>query len=283
MNEKSKFTKREWIHLIITLSIIQAFIWWVSFQFAGNSSALGYVSFAGTLISIILAVLAIGYTYGESHQQKNSSTTLANQIESLVAIKDKLEIQAEALNNINVLKTSLDEFSKNVYGQLESSKKGFEDFKKDFGKSNRDDKLLESKQNIDSIATLSIATLFNEATPFNKVCLILLILFVENKENESRNSNLIELYTYVNNLNIKELDENEEHHIFGGMVTWFQVLNRIGELSIQQSYVSPELIKLFNDYVNNPSTDFLQSFDGGANNLIGIAKASSYYLEDPEK
>lgn len=278
MAEKSNFTKREWIHLIITLSIIQAFIWWVSFQFAGNSSALGYVSFAGTLISIILAVLAIGYTYGESHQQKNSSTTLANQIESLVAIRDKLEIQAEALNNINVLKASLDEFSKNVYGQLESSKKGFEDFKKDFGKSNRDDQPLELQKNI-----CSITTLFNEATPFNKVCLILLILFVENKENENRNNNLIELYTYVNDLNIKELDENEEHHIFGGMATWFQVLNRIGELSIQQSYVSPELIKLFNDYINNPSTDFLQSFDGGAKNLIGIAKASGYYSNDAEK
>lgn len=270
-----KFSKREWIHLIITLSIIQGVIWYVSLTHSTNTSALGYVSFAGTLISIILAVLAIGYTYGESQQQKNSSITLANQIESLVAIKDKLEIQAEALDNINVLKTSLDEFSKNVYGQLESTKKGFEDFVKDFGSSKRDDKNVESDKPSDFIATI-----FYAASPFNIMSLILLILFVENKDNKKRENNLFELYTFVNNQNIKELSEDEEYIIFGGMATWFQVLNRIGELSIEDSYVCPELIKIFNDYLNNPTEDFLESFEGGAKSLIGIAKASSYYVAD---
>jgi len=270
-----KFSKREWIHLIITLSIIQGVIWYVSLTHSTNTSALGYVSFAGTLISIILAVLAIGYTYGESQQQKNSSITLANQIESLVAIKDKLEIQAEALDNINVLKTSLDEFSKNVYGQLESTKKGFEDFVKDFGSSKRDDKNVESDNPSDFIATI-----FNAASPFNIMCLILLILFVENKDNKKRENNLFELYIFVNNQNIKELSEDEEYSIFGGMATWFQVLNRNGELSIENSYVSPELIKIFNDYLNNPTEDFLESFEGGAKSLIEIAKASSYYVAD---
>lgn len=114
MSEKTKFSKREWIHLIITLSIVQAAIWFVSFVYANNSSALGYISFAGTIISIILAVLAIGYTYGESQQQKNSSSTLGNQIESLIKIKDKLEIQAEALEDIKELKSNLTRFSENV-------------------------------------------------------------------------------------------------------------------------------------------------------------------------
>lgn len=274
MSENSKFTKREWVHLIVTLSIIQAFIWWVSFQFSGNSSALGYVSFAGTLISIILAVLAIGYTYGESQQQKNSSETLAGQINSLVKIKDKLEIQAEALDNINILKSSLDEFSKKVYSHLESSQKGFEDFKKDFGKSNKNVKKPEFNEDFNE----AIVLLFKAATPFNKISLIMLILYTENRNNENReNVDMIEMYTYLNNLNLENFAPVEEHRVFGGMATWFQVLNRIGELSVESSYVSPELINIFNDYVNKPSNDFLQSFDGGAHAVLKLAKTSNYY------
>ncbi|OCY30535.1 hypothetical protein BFR75_11115 [Acinetobacter pittii] len=109
-----KFSKREWFHLIITLSIIQAGVWYISFQYASNASALGYISFAGTLISIILAILAIGYTYGESQQQKNSSATLANQLDSLVKIKDKLESQAGALEDIKLLKVVINEFSTKI-------------------------------------------------------------------------------------------------------------------------------------------------------------------------
>lgn len=126
MAEKNKFTKREWIHLIITLSIIQAFIWWISFQFSGSSSALGYISFAGTLISIILAVLAIGYTYGESQQQKNSSLTLVNQIEELVKIKDDLKIQADALESMQNLKNDITTFKEEVLNHFFETKNKIE-------------------------------------------------------------------------------------------------------------------------------------------------------------
>jgi len=278
MSEKNRFTKREWILFITILLIVEGFIFWVSFQFSGNSSALGYVSFAGTLISIILAVLAIGYTYGESQQQKNSSSTLANQIESLVAIKDKLEIQAEALNNINVLKLTLDEFAKNVYGQLENSKKGFEDFKKNFGTSNKDIQSSALK-NTDA----SVTKLFNAASPFIKISLILLIMFIANKkdkEDKKVGGSVSELYNFLISLNLEGLSNDDEHSIFGGMATWFQVLNRIDELSIDNCYVSPELIKIFKDYLNNPSEDFLQSFNGVEKSLIKMAKKTSYYSEN---
>ncbi|HID9521902.1 TPA: hypothetical protein ACXI2C_003372 [Acinetobacter baumannii] len=126
MSEKTKFTTREWILSIIIMLIIEAFIFWVAFQFAGNSSALGYVSFAGTLISIILAVLAIGYTYVESQQQKNSSATFANQLDSLVKIKDKLQIQAEALENIQNLKNDITDFKAEVFDHFSETKNKIE-------------------------------------------------------------------------------------------------------------------------------------------------------------
>ncbi|AQV16929.1 hypothetical protein [Acinetobacter pittii] len=126
MSEKTKFTTREWILSIIIMLIIEAFIFWVAFQFAGNSSALGYVSFAGTLISIILAVLAIGYTYVESQQQKNSSATFATQLDSLVKIKDKLQIQAEALENIQNLKNDITDFKAEVFDHFSETKNKIE-------------------------------------------------------------------------------------------------------------------------------------------------------------
>ncbi|MFW1765903.1 hypothetical protein ACG9X2_10630 [Acinetobacter bereziniae] len=130
MSEKTKFSTREWILSIIILLIVEAFVFWVAFQFAGNSSALGYVSFAGTIISIILAVLAIGYTYGESQQQKNSSETLSTQISSLVKIKDKLEKQADALEDIKELKNKMTEFSSNVYDRFKETNENFHEFKR---------------------------------------------------------------------------------------------------------------------------------------------------------
>ncbi|MFH7410191.1 hypothetical protein, partial [Acinetobacter variabilis] len=175
MGEKSEFNKREWIHLIITLSIIQAFIWWVSFQFAGNSSALGYVSFAGTLISIILAVLAIGYTYGESQQQKNSSSTLSNQIESLIKIKDKLEVQADALTGIKDLHHFLGNISQKLDGHFEETKTKLDNFKDGFqyfGSKNAED---TSVQNFD-LDNVIKGIFSKNPSNFIKLSLILAIL-----------------------------------------------------------------------------------------------------------
>lgn len=67
-----EFSKREWVFSIVIVSLVQAFVWYSAFVNAGSGSALNFISFAGTLVSIILAVLAIGYTYGESISQKKS-------------------------------------------------------------------------------------------------------------------------------------------------------------------------------------------------------------------
>jgi hypothetical protein len=92
---------REWVFIVVIISIIQAFIWYAAFVNAGNGSALNYVSFAGTIISIILAVLAIGYTYGESISQKNKGDTVANQISTLNEVIKNIKIEAQAIQDIS--------------------------------------------------------------------------------------------------------------------------------------------------------------------------------------
>lgn len=108
---KSRWSTRDWIFISIIIFMVQAAVWFLSYHFGTNDSALGYISFAGTLVSIILAVLAIGYTYVESQQQKNSSSTLTNQIASLDIIRDKLAIQADALEDMKLVKDNLVNYS----------------------------------------------------------------------------------------------------------------------------------------------------------------------------
>ncbi|HHF2860074.1 TPA: hypothetical protein ACPJZ4_004723 [Vibrio diabolicus] len=111
MSEKNNaFTKREWITLIILLGIIQAFFWYAVFENSQSASALAYVSFAGTLVSIILAVLAIGYTYGESISQKNKSDGLTDQIKTLGRLIENVEMEAKSLENIQDISNELTNF-----------------------------------------------------------------------------------------------------------------------------------------------------------------------------
>lgn len=115
---------------IILITIVQAFIWYVSFVNAGNGSALNFVSFAGTLISIILAVLAIGYTYGESLNQKGKSDSLSIQIASLTDVTNSIRVQADAISEVSNIKTELE-------GVAQRIENGF----------------LETKQNVSSVSS----------------------------------------------------------------------------------------------------------------------------------
>ncbi len=101
------FSPREWRMIVTIIVILEAFIAYLSFIYADNKSALGYTSFAGTVISIILAVLAIGYTYGESIKQKNQTDTVANQIGSLNEVIKNIQTQSSALNSISEINDQL--------------------------------------------------------------------------------------------------------------------------------------------------------------------------------
>lgn len=103
----SDFKSRDWIFIIIILSLVQAFIWYLSFKYSNSPNDLGYWSFAGTIVSIILAVLAIGYTYAESQSEKNKANTIANQINELNSVIKTITLEASSLNKISEIKEDL--------------------------------------------------------------------------------------------------------------------------------------------------------------------------------
>lgn len=105
--QKARFSKREWWLVLILVNTIQGAIWYAAFVNAGSGSALNYVSFAGTLVSIILAVLAIGYTYAESQSQKNKSDSVAVQIGILSEVVSSIKAETASLDNISKINTEL--------------------------------------------------------------------------------------------------------------------------------------------------------------------------------
>ncbi|MDC4552855.1 hypothetical protein NQ784_18395, partial [Acinetobacter baumannii] len=279
MSEKTKFTKREWLLSIIILLIIEAFIFWVAFQFAGNSSALGYVSFAGTLISIILAVLAIGYTYGESHQQKNSSITLGNQIDSLIKIKERLEVQTNALEDIKILKDSLNEFSEKVESHFNETKVKLNEF---------NETMLAQPTNKESNEEIKtpIIELSDEYKEFifkkymqstyvvSALSLILSVLFFENRKKY--------LDGVFNEQFLQDLDINnlvgDSKSIFAGST--FQTalfLQVFGFQKKDTNYLHPLVLNHFNFLLNKNDKKLGDYQNGLGQEIIEKAKQSKYY------
>lgn len=91
MKEKKEFSSREWLFTIFIISLTQFIIQSAAFIYAGSSSALGYISISGTIVSIILALLAIIYSYYQSTSQASSSSSLNAQIEKLIGIVDTIK------------------------------------------------------------------------------------------------------------------------------------------------------------------------------------------------
>lgn len=90
MDKKQKLSTREWCLVIAILSLVQFFIHWVSYQFGGSPNALGYVSFAGTLVSIMLGLIAIIYSFVQSISQSTSVVEIREQVERLIVAGNEI-------------------------------------------------------------------------------------------------------------------------------------------------------------------------------------------------
>ena len=89
--DSNNFSKREWLLAILLIMIVQFIVQCIAFLYAGSGSALNYISISGTIVSIVLALLAIIYSYFQSASQVNTSASLNTQIEKLISIVDKVK------------------------------------------------------------------------------------------------------------------------------------------------------------------------------------------------
>lgn len=244
MSSGIKFTKREWIHLIITLSIVQGVIWFASFIYADNSSALGYVSFAGTIISIILAVLAIGYTYGESQQQKNSSHTLAQQLNSLDNISDRLAIQADALEDMKIVKDSMINISNQIESHFRENHQKIDFLSNNISILNNNISP-QSPKNTTSTSDgfFQNAKHFNH--PLNYLNFVIVALFFEKEFKKETHHTFEELVLTFDELQIDYATlQVSRDYLFGSSVVLINNLLFMNAISYDTKYINPELIDL---------------------------------------
>lgn len=121
---KVPFTKREWIWFIALLLTIEVLIEMIAWTFAGHQNAVGYVSLAGTIVSIILAVLAIVYSFIQSVSQQDSASTINGQVTQLVAIVGRIE---SSKTDLTQTLAQLEAVSKKIDAQTNAQAKLSED------------------------------------------------------------------------------------------------------------------------------------------------------------
>lgn len=88
---------REWLLVLLVVILVQFIVQGSAWIYGSNSSALGYISFAGTIVSIILAVLAIVYSFVQSITQQNSSNTISRQVEKLIDVTNSVDTSKNEL------------------------------------------------------------------------------------------------------------------------------------------------------------------------------------------
>lgn len=88
--KNKKMRRREWVMVLIILCFIE--YWWlqVSYTFKDENSVVSYISFAATIASLILAVVAIIYGFVQNESQKRSGDAVATQLESLRSVAANL-------------------------------------------------------------------------------------------------------------------------------------------------------------------------------------------------
>ncbi|EKO5201054.1 hypothetical protein QNE95_004165 [Vibrio vulnificus] len=179
-DNNKRFTKREWITLIILLGVIQAFFWYAVFENSQSASALAYVSFAGTLVSIILAVLAIGYTYGESISQKNKSDGLTEQIKTLGKLIESVEMEAKSLENIQEISKELSNFIGVYRDDKKASDNHFNTIQKTIASLTKTDNSIVVKH---EGKLPPFETVFKRRSPLDTLCYLMLVYLESNQIN----------------------------------------------------------------------------------------------------
>lgn len=88
--ESESFSRREWLFLICILLMVEYWIFNSAKEFSGSQEVLNYVSFAGTVASILLAIIAIVYSFYQNDAQQVMTGVMAKELENLRGVAEDL-------------------------------------------------------------------------------------------------------------------------------------------------------------------------------------------------
>ena len=96
---KNGFSRREWLMLIAIILMIEAWVLNSSYEFKEEQTVINYISFASTIASLLLAVIAIIYGFYQSDGQHKIATALELQIDSMKPVQDNLDGSSQAISS----------------------------------------------------------------------------------------------------------------------------------------------------------------------------------------
>jgi len=108
-----KVTTREWLLILFLVLLVQFIVQGSAFVYCNKGSALNYWSLVGTSVSIILALLAIIWSFIQNMVQQKGSSSIASQIERLQSVvleasKSGVEFSGQ-VDRLNEVRTQLQE------------------------------------------------------------------------------------------------------------------------------------------------------------------------------
>jgi len=109
---RKKMSTREWIMVCVLIVLIQLLLHYWTSESMNSGEVLAYVSFAGTIVSIILAVLAIIYSFVQTQAQQSTSDSISREIFRLNDITTRID---DTSKDITTAVTNLP----NAVGKLE--------------------------------------------------------------------------------------------------------------------------------------------------------------------
>jgi hypothetical protein len=92
------FSRREWLMLIVILLMLEAGALVSSHAFMSNQDVINYISFASTIASLLLAVLAIVYGFYQSESQKRTGDGIEIHLSKLSGAAEKLAVVSSDLS-----------------------------------------------------------------------------------------------------------------------------------------------------------------------------------------
>ena len=97
--EKSWLSNREWVFVIILVIMSQFLLHQYASNMMNETQVINYISFSGTIVSIILAVLAIIYSFFQSITQQGNSDKIASNLESLTGVASMVNASVDTMTN----------------------------------------------------------------------------------------------------------------------------------------------------------------------------------------
>lgn len=85
--------------ILLLVAVSEYLIFLLTTQYGANVDVVSHVGFAGTILSIILALLAIIYSYYQSFAQKRDSDFLASQLQQLSGLSSRLDAAVKGFEN----------------------------------------------------------------------------------------------------------------------------------------------------------------------------------------